>query len=55
MQVLWFFAVIFFGILGAVTFLRIIYCSFITLCRRKYTAKSRVRIGEKPLSKERND
>ncbi len=55
MQVLYFFAVIFFGILGAAVFLRIIYCALVSLCRRRYTARKCVRIAEKPLSKERND
>ncbi len=55
MQVLYFFAVIFFGIFGAAVFLRIIYCALVSLCRRRYTARKCVRIAEKPLSKERND
>ena len=55
MQVLCFFAVIFFGIFGAVAFLRIIYCAFVKFCGRKFRAKSCGRITEKPLPKERND
>ena len=55
MQVLCFFAVIFFGIFGAAVFLRIIYGAIVLLCRRRYTAKNRGVITEKPLSKERND